>query len=723
MSVRVLFVEDSQDDVELQLRRLREAGMEPHWDRVQTEDGLKQALADESWQVALVDYNIPGFSGIGALRLIAELAPDLPAVTVSGAIDEDTAVATMSAGAVDYVLKDNLTRLAPAVRTAIGSADLRRAHREAAEAARLALFAVDNASLAVTMVAPDGTVVYLNDYACEMLLGDRGDLVGEMIWDLDHGLQRESWQETWSRAVAEGTIEFRVDRRQPDGDRLVLDVTANHLQAADVLVSYGRDITRRVAAEEALQAEQINLAAIFEASPVAMLVCDAGANVVRVNRAALRLAGRDEQRLLEHRPDSEVQCGDVLGCTHHFESADGCGTSPECPLCPLRNAVTAVLEAAVSVRGVEVSMEVLRDDEPEEVWLRIGAEPMVMDGAPHVTVAVDDITDRRRAELALRESEQRFELFAEHFPGYFFMHNAELRCVYTNRPEAADGVGTRADWLGKRPTEVWSGAFAVAAEDRLRRVLTEGQLDVIVPWEGKGEVEHLHTVYFRIPRGERPPLIGGLSIDVTQQVEAQEEVRRQAEQLRRTVEGAVLAMSQVVETRDPYTAGHERRVAELATVIGRDIGLNAAELDGLRLGALIHDIGKIAVPAEILAKPGRLSTVEFNLIKQHPRSGYDILSVIDFGRPVAEMVLQHHERLDGSGYPQGLTTEDLLPETRILAVADVVEAMSSHRPYRAALGREAALAEIRDGAGTRYDPDVVAACERVMVEGGFHFSP
>ena len=210
---------------------------------------------------------------------------------------------------------------------------------------------------------------------------------------------------------------------------------------------------------------------------------------------------------------------------------------------------------------------------------------------------------------------------------------------------------------------------------------------------------------------------------MTQQVEAQEEVRRQAEQLRRTVEGAVLAMSQVVETRDPYTAGHERRVAELATVIGREIGLNAAELDGLRLGALIHDIGKIAVPAEILAKPGRLSAVEFNLIKQHPRSGYDILSVIDFGRPVAEMVLQHHERLDGSGYPQGLTAEDLLPETRILAVADVVEAMSSHRPYRAALGREAALAEIRDGAGTRYDPDVAAACERVMVEGGFQFSP
>jgi putative nucleotidyltransferase with HDIG domain len=226
-----------------------------------------------------------------------------------------------------------------------------------------------------------------------------------------------------------------------------------------------------------------------------------------------------------------------------------------------------------------------------------------------------------------------------------------------------------------------------------------------------------------IAREGAQPLVGGLMIDVTDQVQAQEEVRRQAEQLRRTVEGAVLAMSQVVETRDPYTAGHERRVAELATAVGRELGLGDAELDGLRLGSLIHDIGKIAVPAEILAKPGRLSTVEFNLIKQHAQSGYEILSVIDFGRPVADMVLQHHERLDGSGYPNGLTGEELLVETRILSVADVVEAMSSHRPYRAALGADAALAEIREGAGVRYDPDVVAACERVMVEQGFRFTP
>jgi PAS domain S-box-containing protein/putative nucleotidyltransferase with HDIG domain len=215
----------------------------------------------------------------------------------------------------------------------------------------------------------------------------------------------------------------------------------------------------------------------------------------------------------------------------------------------------------------------------------------------------------------------------------------------------------------------------------------------------------------------------GIISDITERKLAEEEIHRQAEQLRRTVQGAVLAMSHVVETRDPYTAGHERRVAELAEAIAAEMGFAGEELEALRLAALIHDIGKIAVPAEILARPGRLSDVEFNLIRQHPASGFDILEAIDFGSPVAEFVLQHHERLDGSGYPRGLAGDQVLPEARIIAVADVVEAMSSHRPYRAALGLEAALGEVCAHAGLRYDADVVAACVRLFREQGFTLTP
>jgi HD-GYP domain-containing protein (c-di-GMP phosphodiesterase class II) len=210
--------------------------------------------------------------------------------------------------------------------------------------------------------------------------------------------------------------------------------------------------------------------------------------------------------------------------------------------------------------------------------------------------------------------------------------------------------------------------------------------------------------------------------DITVLRQAEEDVLRHAEQLQRTVQGAVLAMSHMVESRDPYTAGHERRVAELATAIGAEMGMGGEQVVALRLAGTIHDIGKIAVPAEILSKPGRLSEIEFSIIQAHPTTGFDILADVDFGSPVAEMVLQHHERLDGSGYPRELSGEQISLEARILAVADVVEAMSSHRPYRAAPGTEAALTEVRAHAGTKFDAEVVAACARLIEEQGFQFT-
>jgi putative two-component system response regulator len=215
----------------------------------------------------------------------------------------------------------------------------------------------------------------------------------------------------------------------------------------------------------------------------------------------------------------------------------------------------------------------------------------------------------------------------------------------------------------------------------------------------------------------RLPYAVGRALDAAHEHRA----RRDAEgRLKEALGGTVAAMGAMVEMRDPYTAGHERRTAELVVAIGRQLGLDEAEIEVLDLTARMHDIGQIAVPAEILTRPGRLSQNEFTLIKAHPQVAYDILATIDFGRPVAEVILQHHERLDGSGYPRGLKGDDILLDARVLSVADVVEAMSSHRPYRAALGVEAALAEVSAGAGTLYDASVVAACEQVF-RAGFTF--
>ena len=191
--------------------------------------------------------------------------------------------------------------------------------------------------------------------------------------------------------------------------------------------------------------------------------------------------------------------------------------------------------------------------------------------------------------------------------------------------------------------------------------------------------------------------------------------------LERTVQGAIQTLAFLAETRDPYTAGHQRRVTELAEALAGTMGVNGERRHLIHAAGTLHDLGKTAVPTEILTKPGRLTPAEFELIRVHPRTGFEILAGIEFPWPVADVVLQHHERIDGSGYPGGLAGSEIRLEARILAVADVVEAMSSHRPYRPALGLDQALDEIADNRGTLYDADVSDACRDIFA-AGFSFS-
>jgi len=189
--------------------------------------------------------------------------------------------------------------------------------------------------------------------------------------------------------------------------------------------------------------------------------------------------------------------------------------------------------------------------------------------------------------------------------------------------------------------------------------------------------------------------------------------------LKKNLLETVSAVSAIVELRDPYTAGHQRRVAHIAEAIAGDLGLSEQQIEGLILAAVVHDVGKINVPTEILSKPGLLNEPEFSLIKEHPESGYEILKGIDFPWPIAQIVRQHHERLDGSGYLRGLRGDEILLEARILSVADVIEAMASHRPYRPGLGIETALEEIEKNRGTLFDSDVVDAALRLFREKGY----
>jgi PAS domain S-box-containing protein/putative nucleotidyltransferase with HDIG domain len=327
----------------------------------------------------------------------------------------------------------------------------------------------------------------------------------------------------------------------------------------------------------------------------------------------------------------------------------------------------------------------------------------------------EDVTEAKRAKAALEMSERRFRSLIEGSSDVVYLVDRQGNLQYRS-PSA-----TRL--LGRSDGEV-IGASVMNHLDpddvpAARRALAE----ILRAPGSQGEV----TARLRCSDGRwinveiigtnrlDDPAVRGVILNMRDVTE-----RKYAEQsLRGALISTVEAIAATVETRDPYTAGHQRRVADLAAAIAREMGLPAHEVEGIRFGALIHDLGKLQVPAELLAKPTRLTPLEFELIKTHPQAGYAIVKGIQFPWKVAEMVHQHHERLDGSGYPQGLKGEAIALEARILSVADVVEAMASHRPYRAGLGIDVALKEIEGKRGKWFDPQAVDACLRLFREKGY----
>jgi len=328
---------------------------------------------------------------------------------------------------------------------------------------------------------------------------------------------------------------------------------------------------------------------------------------------------------------------------------------------------------------------------------------------------LEDMNDSSvRVEQAKREWEQTFDAISDPV----FLHDDEGRLLRVNRAFAALVEEPVEKMAGRRYDHVL-GRIIPAMENVCIEGRHEGQTEQEVQ-DINGRIFLLLADIALDKNGEFQFCIH-IMRDITVRKQAEDELRLSREQMREGLVGTIHVVAKAAEARDPYTAGHQRRVACLALATGKEMGLDEDQLEGIRLGAMIHDIGKIHLPADILSKPTRLSDIEYQMIQTHSQVGYDILKDIVFPWPVADIAHQHHERLDGSGYPQGLKNGDIRLEARIVAVADVVEAMSSHRPYRPGLGIAKALAEIKRGRGKQYDADAVSACQKLFKENSFNF--
>ena len=334
--------------------------------------------------------------------------------------------------------------------------------------------------------------------------------------------------------------------------------------------------------------------------------------------------------------------------------------------------------------------------------------------------------ERKQAGEAMKLSEQKYRsLFKNAIEG-IFQTSPEGQYVSVN-PALARMIGyDTPEELMKGVTDLSKQGY-VNPEDRVRYKKIIEEQGIIQEFETQHYKKDGSIIWIsinaRTVKGEAGKLLyyEGTIEDITSSKLAEEELQKTLEKLRKSLSGTIKTMSLIVETRDPYTAGHQRKVSSLAWVIAQEMGLSNDTVDTIRMAGIIHDIGKISVPAEILSKPGILTKIEMSLIKVHSQSGYDILKDAGLPYPIAEIVLQHHERLDGSGYPQGLKDGQILLESRIISVADVVEAIASYRPYRPALGIEAALEEIEKNKDILYDAEVAEACLKLFREKNFKF--
>ena len=350
--------------------------------------------------------------------------------------------------------------------------------------------------------------------------------------------------------------------------------------------------------------------------------------------------------------------------------------------------------------------------------VQIVSVPVVAGDRDALLSVVHDLSELQASEDALLASQDLLRAIIDNSALLVWVKDLDGRVTLANRRLRSVFSDLETDLIGKTSHEVLPKDQADAHTANDMEVI-EARTPLVFEEQVSapdGEQAYLSTKFPIFDAHGDVSGIAGVSVDITELRHTERQLLDSNVRLERMVRGITEAMGRAVEARDPYTQGHEIRVAALAVALAEEMGVPPYEITGIEIAALLHDIGKMAVPVELLTKPGSLTDEEHALVRCHPRAGYDILKGIDFPWPVAESILQHHERMDGSGYPEGLRADDICMTARILGVADVVEAMSSHRPYRPSLGIDTAMTEILSHR-ERYDPDVLAACERLHESG------
>ncbi|WP_024329974.1 HD domain-containing phosphohydrolase [Thioalkalivibrio sp. ALR17-21] len=597
----------------------------------------------------------------------------------------------------------------------------------------------------------DGRILRVNQAYAEKAGASYGELIGSPYW---HFFPRQDDPLPECRAIAEGADYRSRELHLASGEAYQLFAYAVRDPEADQRFAFNvfRDITDEVRHRQQRQEQEAFFTTLAETARDAVVVMDPEGQVAYWNRAAEEVFGYSSGEVLgkplhpliaapRHQGKYEA------GLRHFVETGEGAVVGDTLELEAQHKDGTVFLVelsvSAVQFEGGWHALGILRD-----ITRRKTRERRLARTTEYLRALI-------QAHSALVTAEDEGQLFQDVCQALADAREYPLVWVGMAREgadhpvEVVGSAGPRTDYLdtvvvtwdssestGQGPT---GRAIREGKPQMTRNMATDPSFtpwreparergfasSIALPLQVDGETIGALNVYATEPEAfddEEQSLLEGLAKDLSRGLKAlrtQKERDESQTALQEALVDTVEAIARLVDKRDPYTAGHQKRVAELSQAIGRKLGWSEDRVKGLYLAGLIHDLGKISIPSEILSRPGTLSPMEFELIKEHARAGYDIIRDVAFPWPVADAVLQHHERLDGSGYPDGLSGDEILLEGQILAVADVVEAVCSHRPYRPAFGIEAALDVIQNGRGTQFSPEIVDTCLALFRDDGF----
>jgi PAS domain S-box-containing protein/putative nucleotidyltransferase with HDIG domain len=562
------------------------------------------------------------------------------------------------------------------------------------------------------MLYQDDRWIYANR-AAETICGySEKELLAMNFWNIvhpdfkaliqEHGGMRQQGEETKIR------YEFKIIAKDGTEKWVDLSGASTMLQGRPAGIITVLDITDRKKAEETLKESEKKYRLLADNVRDVIFVLDMNLNYTYVSPSTKNLRGYEPEEVMKQSPSKTLTPSSWDLVTKTVAEAVELGKTEHREINIFRPLQLEMIRKDGTTVWTEVKFSLIRDENRQPV------------GILGVT---RDIAERKQVEEALQDSEEQYRLVVENAKESIII-TQDMKVVFVNHATIGM-VGYSKEILTSKPFTdfIHPDDLNIVVDNHIKRIKGEEVPPVysfrVISQDGTLIWCEINAAV--IQWKGKPATLNFLT-NITERKKADEELKKTLESLRKAVGATIQTMVSAIEMRDPYTAGHQLRSANLACAIANEMGLPNDKIEGLRMAGFIHDIGKLSIPAEILSKPTKLTNIEFSLIKEHPKSGYEMLKNVESPWPLAQIVYQHHERMNGSGYPRNLKGDEILMEARIMAVADVVEAMASHRPYRPTLGIEATLEEIEKNKGILYDDVVADACLRLFREKGYQLT-